>query len=56
MTVAAARAAWERMNGLVKELRAGRGLVSHVAEFVTARRAHNPMMVVRWAASVSSKA
>ena len=56
MAVAAASAACERMNSLVKELRAGGGLVSHVTEFVTARRAHNPMMVVRWAASVSSKA
>ena len=44
------------MNGLVNELRAGGGLVSHVTEFVTARRAHSPMMVVRWVASVSSKA
>ena len=56
MTVAAASAAWERMNGLVKELRAGGGLVSHVTEFVTARRAHNPMMPARWAVSVNSRA
>ena len=36
MTVTAASAAWERMNGLVKELRAGRGLANHAAELAAA--------------------
>ena len=44
------------MNGLVKELRAGRGLVSHTAELAAARRAHSPMIPTRWAVSVNSRA